>query len=158
MSSVNLNACFIVRAAGDAGRYAAILKTKDEAMKPTLGQKYSRQEISEMIGGSPQIYLPSKDGEILCGCFRPSPEYNPDAPGEVLFGPSPSGIVEENAEIVYRQAAPIPIFIFRSNAQWEYIGNYRCVRHSRDANLIEERMKKYPERGEIAGILWFEKT
>src|SRR3982751_5186307 len=129
-------------------------------MELKLGQKYSRKEISEMIGGSTQIYLPSKDGEILCGCFRPSPEYNPDAPEEVIFGPSPSGsgIVEKNAEIVYRQGTPIPVFIFRSNSQWEYIGNYRCVGHSLDANLIKERMGKYPERGEIAGILWFEKA
>src|SRR5436309_1147812 len=100
-------------------------------MKPKLGQQYSRQDISEMIGGSPVAYLPYKDGEILCGCFNQSRRLNPGAPEEVLFGKAP--IVEETTEMVYRQGTPIPIFIFRSAARWEYIGDYRCVGYSRDS-------------------------
>jgi hypothetical protein len=135
-----------------------MLKSKDETMKPKLGQKYSRQEISEMMGGSPQHYLPFKDGEILCGCFNPSREYNPGAPELVLFGSSKNRIVEDTAEMVYRQSTPIPIFIFRSSAQWKYIGDYRCVGYSCDSILMKEMMKEYPERGEIVGLLRFKKA
>ena len=123
-------------------------------MKPKLGQKYSRQTISRMIGGSIVAYLPYKDGEILCGCFNRSRKLNPGAPEEVVLGKGP--IVEKTAEMVYHQGTPIPIFIFRSGARWEFVGNYRCVEYSRDANLLKEKMKVYPERGEIAGVLRFE--
>src|SRR6266436_5810609 len=106
-------------------------------MKPKLGHRYSRREISEMVGGSTVAYLPYKDGEILCGCFDPSGRFNPGAPEEVLFGSGP--IVEETAEMVYRQGTSIPIFIYRRPAQWEYVGNYRCVGLSRDLKLLKQR-------------------
>jgi hypothetical protein len=125
-------------------------------MKPKLGQKYSRREISDMVGGSTVAYLPYKAGEVLCGCFDPSPRFNPTAPEEVLFGSGP--IVEETAEMVSRQRTPIPIFIYRAPSQWEYVGNYRCVGLSRDKKLLKQRMQKYPERGEIVGALQFERV
>ncbi len=125
-------------------------------MKPKLGQKYSRLEISKMLGGSPVAYLPYKDGEVLCGCFDPSPRFNPGAPEEVLFSSGP--IVEETAEIVSRQGTPILVFIYRAPAQWEYVGNYRCVGLSRDPELLKQRMQKYPERGEIVGALRFKRV
>jgi hypothetical protein len=125
-------------------------------MKPILGQTYSRRKISKMVGGSTVAYLPYKDGEILCGCFDPSRSLNPGAPEEVLFGSGP--IVEETAEIVYRQGTPIPIFLYRAPAQWEYVGNYRCIGLSRDSKLVKQRMQKYPERGEIVGALRFKRV
>lgn len=125
-------------------------------MNPKLGQKYSRRQISEMIGGSPVAYLPYKDGEVLCGCFDPSPGLNPGAPEEVLFGSGP--IVEETAELVYRQGVSIPVFIHRAPAQWEYVGNYQCVGLSRDPALLKQRMQKYSERGEIVGALRFKRA
>ena len=142
------------------GLHNRIIKSRNPRMKlymkPKLGDKYSRQEISQMIGGQLHHYLPFKDGEILCGCFKPSRRWNPGAPEEVVFGRAP--IVEETAEMVYRQGTAIPIFIFRTHAQWEYIGDYRCVGYSRDSNLLKEKMEAYPERGEIACLLRFEKA
>ena len=125
-------------------------------MKPKLGQTYSRVEISEMLGGSSVAYLPYKDGEVVCGCFDPSPKHNPGAPEEVLFGSGP--IVEETAEIVNRQSTAIPIFIQRASAQWEYVGNYRCIGLSRDPKLLKQRMLTYPERGDIVGALRFKRA
>ena len=125
-------------------------------MKALLGRTYSRREISEMIGGSTVAYLPYKDGEILCGCFNQSRRYNPGAPDEVLYGKAP--VVEQTAKMVSRQNSYIPVFIFRGSAKWEYVGNYRCVAHSREPSLLEEKMRTYPERGEIAGVLYFRKA
>lgn len=122
-------------------------------MKLELGQSYSRKAIHKMVGGQLQHYLPFKDGQVLCGCFNTSPKLNPDAPEEVLFGRAP--IVEEMAEMVYRQHTPIPIFMFRGPAQWKYIGDYLCVGLSRDADLLKSKMKKQPQRGNIAGVLYF---
>lgn len=53
-----------------------------------LGRQYTRQQISELLGGSPQSYLPMADGKVVCGCFVPGPAMNPNAPDEVLFGTS----------------------------------------------------------------------
>ena len=125
-------------------------------MKPELRQSYSRKAIHKMVGGQLQHYLPFKDGQILCGCFNTSPKLNPGAPEEVLFGRAP--IVEEMAEMVYRQHTAIPIFIFRDSAQWEYIDDYLCIGLSRDADLLKSKMKKHPQRGIIAGVLRFRKV
>ena len=125
-------------------------------MKPKLDQTYSRVEISEMLGGSSVAYLPYKDGEVVCGCFDPSRKHNPGAPEEVLFGSGP--IVEETAEIVNRQSTAIPIFIQRASAQWEYVGDYRCIGLSRDPKLLRQRMLTYPERGYIVGALRFKRA
>jgi hypothetical protein len=127
-----------------------------------LGHRYSRQEISKMLGGPTVIYLPYRDKKVVCGCFNTAEEYNPGAPEEVLFGTHyHMPIVEETADLVYSQGKrgeAIPIFIYRGPAQWEYIGDYRCVGLSRDASLIQQKMKSHPRRGKITGILRFEKV
>jgi hypothetical protein len=128
-------------------------------MELKLGHLYSRQQISEMIGGSIQAYLPVKGGKVVCGCFNTSEWYNPGAPEEVLFGRAESmPKVEESAEMVYQQGTPIPIFLFRRTAKWEYVGDYRCISLSRDPALLAQKMQAHPQRGVITGVLRFEKA
>ena len=109
-------------------------------MNLKVGEKYSRQEISKLLGGSSLAYLPYKEGHIVCGCFDSSRSLNPDAPEEVVYGPGP--IVEKTAEMIYRQRSAIPIFIRRSDGEWEYVGDYRCIENSRDPRLLQERMDR----------------
>jgi len=59
--------------------------------------------------------------------------------------------------MVCRQGSAIPIFLRRSVGKWEYVGDYRCIGHSREPGLLNDRMKRYPERGKIVGVLRFEK-
>ncbi len=124
-------------------------------MEPRIGKRYSRREINKLVGGSTIAYLPHKDGQILCGCFNSSRTLNPDAPEEVVYGTNQK--VQEMAEMMSRQTSAIPIFMFRSPGEWEYIGDYRCIGHSRDPKLVRSRMNKYPERGPIAGVLRFQR-
>ena len=120
---------------------------------------YSRQEISNMLGGSNVAYLPFRDEVVTCGCFRVEEEYNPGAPNEVMFGcDEPMPDVEKAAKMVREQDKPIPIFIRRGSAKWEYIGNYQCVELERDANMLKQKMKEHPRRGQIKGILRFKKV
>jgi len=125
-------------------------------VKLKMGEKYTRREISRMLGGPTVVYLPYKNSQIVCGCFDCSRSLNPGAPEEVVYGPGP--IVEQTAEMVYRQHSAIPIFIRRSVGNWEYVGDYRCIDHSRDPELLKDRMARYPERGKIVGVLRFEKV
>jgi hypothetical protein len=82
-------------------------------MQLRLGQKYSRREISNIIGGPTIAYLPYKDRQILCGCFKDNPSLNPQAPEEIVYGPGTK--VAETAEMIFRQKSAIPIFVFRSH-------------------------------------------
>ena len=127
-----------------------------------LNHTYSRKEISELLGGSTQTYLPFKQGQVTCGCFRVEEKYNPDAPEEVMFGcevPQPD--VEKVAEMVYAQGlrgGAVPIFIYRGDNEWEYVGDYQCIALLRDAALLKQKSAAYPSRRGITGILRFKKV
>ena len=131
-------------------------------MQLKIGQRYTRKEISGMLGGSIQLFLPEKNGKVVCGCFREDETFNPGAPEEVLFGTDYyQPAVERTAEMVYRQGQrgeTIPIFMKRASARWEYIGNYRCTALLRDDTKLQQKMKAHPQRGVITGILYFEKA
>jgi hypothetical protein len=122
-----------------------------------IGQTYSRREISNRIGGDYVSYLPMREGNVVCGCFKKIPQYNPEAPEVITIGRG-KGKVEEAARTISRQHEPIPIFLFRYDAAWEYIGNYRCIRYETDPGLCQQKMHENPARGLIVGILFFEKV
>ena len=112
-----------------------------------------------MLGGTTQACLPTKGGRVTCGCFDTDEWFNPGAPDEVMFGrPYDMPKLEKAAEMVFKQRTSIPLFLKRGSAEWEYIGNYRCIALLRDPALLEEKMKAHPKRGKITGILRFEKA
>jgi putative zinc finger/helix-turn-helix YgiT family protein len=125
-----------------------------KAMPFKVGQTYSREQISAALGGSPRAYLPLRGNRVVCGCFRVEPEWNPRAPSEVTLGAGP--VVQKSAELVSRQTEPIPIFLFRDDAAWEYIGLYHCRGYSTDPALLQRKMQENPARGVITGVLYFE--
>ena len=90
----------------------------------------------------------------MCGCFRLDPEYNPGAPEEVTLGEGPD--VQKSAEMVRRQAEPIPVFLFRDHGAWEYVGHYRCCDYRTAPKLLQRKMRENPARGPIKGVLYFE--
>ncbi len=122
-------------------------------MSFTVGQRYSRRDISKVLGGSIQSYLPTVKCQVVCGCFKPTAKKNPDAPEKVTIGtigrPEPWLVAKQDA---------IPIFLFRANSSWEYYGRYRCTGLNTDTTLIESEMKANPARGIIAGVLYFERV
>jgi len=121
-----------------------------------IGQTYPRMEISNELGGDYVSYLPMHGGKVVCGCFKKIPKYNPGAPEEVTIGKGPK--VESAARKISQQHEPIPIFRFRYNAAWEYIGDYRCTKYETDPVLCQRKMHENPERGLIVGVLYFEKV
>jgi putative zinc finger/helix-turn-helix YgiT family protein len=122
----------------------------------TVGRRYSREEISDKLGGSRVAYLPFKDGRVVCGCFRPDPEYNPNAPEEILLDEGP--VIQESAKLVSEQQEPIPVFLFKGNCEWEYVGLYRCCGFETDPKLLQRKMQQNPARGVIKGVLYFERA
>lgn len=102
-----------------------------------LGHKYSREEISKVLGGSEIDYLPAEKSEVVCGCF--TLDHNPDAPDVVI--PGTGSVIERRAKIFCKQKYPVPIFIKRRANEWEYVGDYKAVRHSTDPAEIAAHHK-----------------
>jgi len=84
-----------------------------------LDHLYSRQDISDILGGSQQSYLPTVDGRVVSGCFVP--RINPNAPAEVLFGnEDDSPDINKTANQVFAQGSQndaIHVFLKRGSSQ-----------------------------------------
>lgn len=118
---------------------------------PKLGQFYTREQIHAMYGGGKDAFLPTKNGRVVCGCFRL--DTNPEAPAEIRVGVGP--IRETSARTAVLQQTPFPIFLKREEGEWEYIGNYRATRYlHRGHKFLAEDERAKSEA--LAGILYME--
>ena len=122
-------------------------------MEFQIGRTYSRREINSKLGGSVRTSLPVSSGAVVCGCFKKEPRWNPGAPEEATLGVKPR--VHAAARKLSVQGGSIPLFLFKENKAWEYIGDYRCRGYSKDEKLCEQKMKENPSRGVIGGVLYF---
>lgn len=104
------------------------MKTCDHSSALILRQIYSREQISEIPGGSEVWFLPTVGGRVVCGCFNL--DHNPDAPDRILPGTGP--MIERTAEWFCGQDHPVPIFIKRCPKEWENVGHYQADRSSTD--------------------------
>jgi len=118
-----------------------------------LAQHYTRQEIHDAVGGNVEQYLPTKDGRVVCGAFRP--DANPDAPMIVLAGQSPK--IRQAAEQFAKQAEAVPIFLKREPNRWQYVGRFRVQRSSTDAAEIARHEKRANRHGKISIVLFLER-
>ncbi len=125
-----------------------------ESKNLELGNFYDRQEISEMLGGNYQHYLPHTNGDVVCGCF--DPVKNPNAPKEVLVGKSRD--IEKYAKRIVEQNSPISVFIKRGSKQFEFIGNYLAKRYSDDPEEVSRKNNNVRDADKIAGVLYFEEA
>lgn len=85
--------------------------------------------------------------------LQANPRYNPGAPEKIT-----SGGVGDNARWIAKHPVPIPIFLFRSDCAWEYMGQYRCTGLTTDIDVLRREMEMNPARGHIAGVLFFERV
>lgn len=102
------------------------------------GKLYSRRDIHDQVGGSVQTFLPHVEGRVVAACLRA--DTNPDAPKVILPGKG-SGI-EHAAELLAEQQTPVPTFLRRAPAQWEYVGDYRVESCSRDLEEIARHARR----------------
>jgi hypothetical protein len=127
-----------------------------------IGDVFTRQEISHLLGGSIQSYLPERDGRVVCGCFKPDDDMNPNAPEEVLFGtPDESPNINRAADLVFEQGRAgqaIPVFLKDAPNRWRYVGDYLCIGLTRDPRVLERKLAAYPRRRTFHGVLRFERV
>jgi hypothetical protein len=125
-----------------------------QSEKPELGEVYSREEISHMLGGSSWTYLPRDRGKVVSGCFRT--DLNPKAPEEILVGYGKLRV--SSAKRLVEQHTPVPVFIQRSSKRWEFIGYYRGKKYSEASGDITPRARAANREGQVAGVLYLEKA
>lgn len=116
----------------------------------TRGKTYTRREIHNLLGGGVQDYLPHKDGQVVCGCFRRW-DKQPDAPEVILPGCGPE--VYRWAEVFCEQKRPVPVFLKQASNCWEYVGDYVVDRWSEDPAVIAEQKRK-TGRDQISRVLY----
>jgi hypothetical protein len=97
-----------------------------------LGKHYTRDEIHDVVGGGTEEYLPTKNGRVVCGCFRP--DANPDAPMIILPGFGEK--IERTAEMFADQEGGVPVFLKRGSKQWQDVGEFGVKHLSRDSAEI----------------------
>lgn len=131
-------------------------------MQLEIGATFTRQQISEMLGGSPVSFLPVSGGRVVCGCFVQGPKMNPHAPEEVLFGTAgESPDINKSADLVFRQGQEgeaVPVFLKRGPGDWEYEGEFLCIGITRDKRVIDRKKQQWPDRGDFHGVLRFERV
>lgn len=98
----------------------------------TLGETYSRIEISKMLGGDTQSYLPISKEAVVCACL--TMELNPDAPDIILVGKGKQTV--RAAQIFLEQNWTVPLFIKQLENEWEYKGNFRAVSAEKEPGKV----------------------
>lgn len=123
-----------------------------------LGRTYSRPEIAKILGCRVQDALPAREGRVLCGCFRPTRDFNPGAPAEITIGPSKTNRALEAAKLLARQDGTIPVFLCEGRKAWKYVGRYEAVGFRADTKLLDEKMRENPDRGPIVAVLYLRRA
>jgi len=116
------------------------------------GHKYTRDEIHSVLGGSVEMYLPTKSGRVVYGAFTLN--LNPDAPQIVLPGIGP--VIEKTARIFAKQQYAIPVFIKRQVNKWEYFGLHKVKRLVEDRKTIAEHERRSGRPNQISMVLFLE--
>ena len=100
-----------------------------------FGERYTRDEIHDQVGGSKQSYLPTKNRIVTCACL--SKDMNPDAPYVILAGQGK--VVLQSAKWLARQHCDVPVFIKESSNNWIYQGLFRVKKSVTDKNEIQTK-------------------
>lgn len=115
------------------------------------GKHYTRDEIHDLFGGNKRSYLPTVDGQVVCGCF--TIDDNLRAPCEIDVGDGP--IIIQSAEILIAAGNVIPVFVKQRTNAWEFVGHFRGVRLSRDPADLDAFSGR---RTDAIGVLYLEEV
>ncbi|HID69162.1 MAG TPA: hypothetical protein EYP35_01575 [Desulfobacterales bacterium] len=102
-----------------------------------IGERYTRDEIYDFVGGSKQSYLPTKNRIVTCICL--SKEMNPDAPHIILAGQGK--IIFRSAKWLVSHGNKLPVFIKESPNNWIYQGSFKVKKSVTDKNEIQKNYR-----------------
>ena len=133
-----------------------------------LGEFYTRKEISKVVGGGVQIYMPHLNNKVRCVCIQaklnPSfyeylhSKYNlPENIEAVLIGKGEG--IEHAANLIKNQPKePLPTFLKKEANQWEYIGEYMYFGHTGNNKSVIAEYAEHTERpDEIVDVVFLQK-
>ena len=113
---------------------------------------YTRDELSALLGGNVNFFLPTKGGKPLYGCFRK--DINPRMP-ELVYVISGSQR-ERAARDAVLSRIPFPVFEKMESEAWQYIGDYLATDY-RPKALVPSLPELNDEGEPLAGVLILKK-
>lgn len=118
------------------------------------GRAYTRQEISNKVGGGIQDCISHKDGRVVAICMVR--DMNPQAPLVLLVGKGRDK--ERYSDILCnsQRTEAIPIFLKKLANVWVFQGYFKVREHKKDAHTILQH-EKTADRQNVYMIIWFEK-
>jgi hypothetical protein len=103
------------------------------------GQCYTRQEISTKVGGSVMDCLSHTGNRVVAVCMKK--EMNPEAPFKLLVGSGPDKKRYSDILCTEQKNDIVPIFVKLANNCWEFRGNFKVEKSSKDKLIIEPHEK-----------------
>jgi hypothetical protein len=85
------------------------------------GQAYTREQIHDVLGGSRREALPTRGGNVVCGCL--TRRMNPRAPDEIVIGGKDRAI--KRARALAASGVALPVFVRARRGGWEFAGRRR---------------------------------
>jgi hypothetical protein len=116
-----------------------------------LGNRYTRREISALLGGDPQSFMPKKGGRATCVCIDPTG--NPAWP-RLLLITQPEYL--KHARQFAQLAHFVPWFLKRRPNGWEYVGDYRASDSTEDRKKLA-KLDLGAEKRQVLLALFLEK-
>src|SRR5258708_3300577 len=121
-------------------------------MQLVLGRTYTRNELSDFLGGSPQTYLPYKGHRVLYAAL--TRHKDPEAPTVILAGNKQQ--IAKSAGLLAQQAEPIPVFIKQQPNAWEYVGTYRVRCSSQNPDVLDEYRRRSGRSDQLSRVVFLE--
>lgn len=84
-----------------------------------LNRDYASEDIQAQCGGNRQAFLPIYKGKVAAACLQS--HLNPRAPEAIVC--NTGGAARSAGRTLARQRDPIPVFIWRENSRWRYVGD-----------------------------------
>lgn len=118
-------------------------------------QVYTRNQISEKVGGGIQDCISHQNGRVVAICMRR--DKNPQAPFLLLVGKGPQK--EHYGEFLCNQQRTdaIPIFVKKQTNAWEFAGYFKVKSHTKDPDVIA-RQERTAGRNDVYMIIEFEEV
>ena len=117
-----------------------------------LGRTYTREALSDALGGSQQAYLPRQGAKVLYAAV--TRESNPEAPRVILAGDGPE--IAESARLFAQQSQAVPVFIKQEVNAWEFVGSYRVRSSSENPTVLEEYRRRSGREDRLTRVLFLE--
>jgi hypothetical protein len=119
-----------------------------------IGSYYSRKEISAVLGGPLQWYLPTVNRKIVAVCLRKN--HNPKAPNVVFCGFGTR--IELIGEWLSQETRALPVFVKEDMNRWEYHGRFKVTSSCTSGPEFKSEVAGAEDAASISRVVFMERA